>query len=103
MKDSIQAEAGVEFAVKSLYEALLKLGDKRKARGSGITSLPADAASPKRLLTLPPHQWAFENKLHYTREATFNEDACPVSIGTAAQAMSILNNLVLALLRRRGF
>jgi predicted transposase YbfD/YdcC len=69
----------------------------------GITSLPADAASPKRLLTLHRNHWAIENKLHYTRDVTFHEDACHVALGTAAHAIAILNNLVLSLLRVRGF
>src|SRR5258707_11832633 len=33
MNDRVQAEVGVEFEVNSLYETLLKIGDKRKARG----------------------------------------------------------------------
>src|SRR5689334_18171467 len=33
MNYSIPAETGVEFEVNSLYETLLKIGDKRKARG----------------------------------------------------------------------
>jgi predicted transposase YbfD/YdcC len=69
----------------------------------GITSLPALAASPNRLLTFHRNHWAIENKLHYTRDVTFHEDACQLTIGTAAQAIAILNNLVLGLLRVRGF
>jgi predicted transposase YbfD/YdcC len=69
----------------------------------GITSLPPDVAPPKRLLTLHRNHWPIENKLHYTRDVTFHEDACQLSIGTAAQAIAILNNLVLGLLRVRGF
>jgi predicted transposase YbfD/YdcC len=69
----------------------------------GITSLPITAASPKRLLTLHRNHWAIENKLHYTRDVTFHEDACQLAIGTAPQAIAVLNNLVLNLLRIRGF
>ncbi len=47
--------------------------------------------------------WAIENKLHYTRDVTFHEDVCALAIGTAPQAIAILNNLVLGLLRLRGF
>lgn len=69
----------------------------------GITSLPAASASPKRLLQLHRRHWSIENKLHYCRDVTFHEDACHLAIGTAAQAIAILNNLVLGLLRVRGF
>jgi len=55
------------------------------------------------LLDLYRRHWAIENKLHYCRDVTFHEDACRLAIGTAAQAIAALNNLVLALLRTRGF
>jgi len=69
----------------------------------GLTSLPVTAAGPKRLLDLNRRHWAIENKLHYCRDVTFHEDACDLAIGTAAQAIAILNNLVIGLLRVRGF
>lgn len=69
----------------------------------GITSFSSADADPKRLLDLFRHHWAIENKLHYCRDVTFHEDACRLAIGTAAQAIAALNNLVLGLLRIRGF
>jgi Transposase DDE domain len=69
----------------------------------GVTSLPLTSAAPKHLLDLNRRHWAIENKLHYCRDVTFHEDACHLAIGTAAQAIAILNNLVLGLLRVRGF
>ena len=69
----------------------------------GITSLSSADAGPKRLLDLHRRHWAIENKLHYCRDVTFHEDACHLAIGTAAQAIAALNNLVLGLLRARGF
>jgi predicted transposase YbfD/YdcC len=68
----------------------------------GITSLPASAASPKRLLDLNRQHWTIENKLHYCRDVTFHEDECDLAIGTAPQAIAILNNLALGLLHTRG-
>src|SRR5258708_15031738 len=68
-----------------------------------MTSLPPSAASPQRLLDLNRHHWAIENRLHYCRDVTFHEDACRLAIGTAPQAIALLNNLVLGLLRLRGF
>jgi predicted transposase YbfD/YdcC len=68
-----------------------------------ITSLPAQDAAPDRLLSLNRHHWAIENKLHFCRDVTFHEDICRLAIGQAAQAIAVLNNLVLGLLRVRGF
>jgi predicted transposase YbfD/YdcC len=69
----------------------------------GVTSLSSADADPKRLLALHRRHWAIENKLLYCRDVTFHEDACRLAIGTAAQAIATLNNLVLGLLRARGF
>jgi predicted transposase YbfD/YdcC len=69
----------------------------------GITSFPSACAAPKRLLDLYRRHWAIENKLHYCRDVTFHEEACRLAMATAAQIIAALNNLVLALLRARGF
>lgn len=69
----------------------------------GITSLSKDLASAQHLLALRRGHWAIENRLHYCRDVTFHEDACRLAIGHAAHAIAILNNLVLGLLRLRGF
>jgi len=38
---------------------------------------------------------AIENNLQYRRDVTFHEDACMLAIGTASQAIALLNNFVL--------
>jgi predicted transposase YbfD/YdcC len=81
----------------------LKSGKTTHQVSSGITSLPASQAAPRRLLQLNRQQWAIENKLHYWRDVTFQEDRCRLAIGQAAHCVAILNNLVLGLLRVRGF
>jgi predicted transposase YbfD/YdcC len=69
----------------------------------GITSLPKHTAAAQQLLTLRRKHWGIENRLHYCRDVVFHEDACRLAIGHAAHAIAILNNLVLGLLRLRGF
>jgi predicted transposase YbfD/YdcC len=81
----------------------LKSGKTTQEVSYGITSLSRLLASPQRLLTLRRQHWAIENKLHYCRDVTFHEDACSIAIGHAPQAIALLNNLVLGLLRSRGF
>jgi predicted transposase YbfD/YdcC len=68
----------------------------------GITSLTAQAASPRRLLEMVRTHWQIENGLHYRRDETFREDWCHLRVGHAAQIMTAINNLVLGLLLRRG-
>ena len=81
----------------------LKSGKITREVWYGITSLPPAAASARRLLTLNRLHWSIENKLPYCRDVTFHEDACALRHGHAAQAIALLNNLVLGLLRVRRF
>ena len=66
----------------------------------GVTSLTSKEANPARVLELQRRQWAIESELHYRRDVTLGEDACRCKHYGMAQAMAILNNLVLALLLR---
>lgn len=68
-----------------------------------ITSLSAQEASPSRLLSLSRRHWHIENKRHFCRDVTFHEDRSRLALGQAAQAIALLNNLVLGLLHARRF
>jgi hypothetical protein len=68
----------------------------------GITSLPPAAASPARLLALHRGHWAIENKVHYVRDRTFDEDRSQVRKHGAPQAMASLRNLAISVLRLAG-
>lgn len=81
----------------------LATGKTTREVAYGLTSLAPSQASPDQLLVFRRKHWAIENKLHYCRDVTFHEDACALALGHAAQAIAILNNLVLGLLRLRGF
>lgn len=65
-----------------------------------VTSLAPAAAGPERLLALSRGHWAIENRLHYVRDVSFNEDRCRVRAG--ARALAAVRNLVLALIRAKG-
>ena len=65
-----------------------------------ITSLTPAEASPGHLLELARNHWAIENRLHYVRGVTFNEDRCRVRSG--ARVLAAIRNLVLYLIRSRG-
>lgn len=65
----------------------------------GITSLPAREASPQRLLELNRGHWGIENKLHWVRDVTFDEDRSQIRTGNAPRVMASLRNLVISLLR----
>jgi len=65
-----------------------------------ITSLTAEEAGPERLLELNRAHWAIENRLHYVRDVTLNEDRCRVRKG--ARPLATLRNTVMFLIRKRG-
>ena len=65
-----------------------------------ITSLTAEEAGPARLLALNRAHWGIENRLHYVRDVSMDEDRCRVRVG--AQALAALRNLVIFLIRRSG-
>src|SRR5574341_1391555 len=68
----------------------------------GITSLNPGTADPARLLALSRAHWAIENKVHWVRDVTFDEDRSRVRKHAGAHVMASLRNLALSLLRLAG-
>jgi predicted transposase YbfD/YdcC len=68
----------------------------------GVTSLSPDKASPARLLELNRAHWGIENKLHWVRDVTFDEDRSQVRTGNGPRIMAGLRNLVINILRICG-
>jgi hypothetical protein len=68
----------------------------------GLSSLPAERATPARLLALSRGHWTIENRLHGVRDVTFDEDRSRVRTGAGAQMMASLRNLAISLLRLAG-
>jgi predicted transposase YbfD/YdcC len=69
----------------------------------GVTSLTTQEADAARLLEIVRGHWSIENRLHYRRDQTMREDWYHVRMGTAPQAMAVINNLVLGLLDKQDF
>lgn len=68
----------------------------------GITSLPPVRADAPALLHLQRGHWGIENRLHWRRDVTFDEDRCQVRSGAAPQVMAACRNLAIGLLHRAG-
>jgi predicted transposase YbfD/YdcC len=81
-----------------------RIGDGKELKevSYGVTSLTREEADADRLLQVSRGHWGIENKLHYRRDDTLHEDRCRLK-GQGAQAMAVLNNLVLGLLSNKGF
>jgi predicted transposase YbfD/YdcC len=81
----------------------LRTGKRRRETVYGVSSLSAAQADAKRLLAIVRKHWMIENGLHYRRDWSLREDYCRLRIGEAAQAMAVINNLVVGLALRQGF
>jgi predicted transposase YbfD/YdcC len=68
----------------------------------GVTSLSPEKASPARFLALNRSHWEIENRLHWIRDWTFDEDRCRIRRGAGAHVMASLRNLAISLLRLAG-
>ena len=68
----------------------------------GLSSLPTQRTTPAHLLALSRGHWTIENRLHWVRDVTFDEDRSRVRKGSGAQVMASLRNLAISLLRLAG-
>jgi len=69
----------------------------------GITSLSPERGMPERLLALVRGHWQIENKLHWVRDVTCDEDRSQVRCGNIPQVMAALRNTTIGLLRWAGY
>jgi len=81
----------------------LSSGKKRSEVSYGISSLSRKQANARKLLETVRKHWMIENGLHYRKDCTLREDYCRLRIGEAAQAMAVINNLIVGLALRQGF
>lgn len=67
-----------------------------------ITSLSPQHATPTQLLRAWRGHWHIENKLHWVRDVTFDEDRSTVRAGSIPQVMAAIRNVAISLLRLLG-
>ena len=79
-----------------------KTGEERVEVVYGVTSLRPERATPGRLLGLVRGHWQIENKSHWVRDVTFDEDRSQVRCGNIPQVMAALRNTAIGLLRWAG-
>lgn len=65
----------------------------------GATSLSPKEADSARLLKLNRGHWCIENRLHWVRDVTFDEDRSQIRKGSGPQVMATLRNLAISLFR----
>jgi predicted transposase YbfD/YdcC len=67
-----------------------------------ITSLTGFAADPGLLARWIRGHWGIENRLHWVRDMTYDEDRSQVRTGHGPQVMAAFRNLAITTLRLSG-
>jgi predicted transposase YbfD/YdcC len=69
---------------------------------SGITSLRKDKATPDVLLQNNRLHWAVEDRLHYVRDFTFDEDRSQIKTRNGPHMMACIRNFVISIFNLLG-
>ena len=67
-----------------------------------VTSLTATQASPAELADILRGHWTIEDRLHWVRDATYDEDRSQVRTRNGPRVMASLRNLAISLMRLAG-
>ncbi len=101
------APAWVSFAcaaqVAQLRRTVTRGGTKSVEVVYLITSADHIVGPPATLAGWVQGHWAIENKLHWVRDVTFDEDRSTIRTGHAPQIMATLRNTAISLLRLAGW
>ena len=77
-------------------------GEVERETVYGISSARPERADAARLLTLVQEHWRIENRSHWVRDVTFDEDRSQVRVGSTPEVMAALRNAVIGLIRLSG-
>lgn len=80
-----------------------KTGEIRQQVVYGVTSLSVEQVPPSQLLTQVTEHWTIENKSHWVRDVTLDEDRSRVREGNIPQVMAAIRNTAIGLMRFAGF
>ncbi len=69
----------------------------------GVTSLNQEKASAKRLLELNRGHWEIENRVHWVRDVTYDEDRCRIRTDNGPRVMATIRNISISIARMMGF
>jgi predicted transposase YbfD/YdcC len=82
------------------HTVFIKSGKCREEMAYGVTSVED---TPERILGFNRGHWEIENRLHWVRDVTFDEDRCQIRKGNGARIMASIRNLVISLIRLLTF
>ncbi len=68
----------------------------------GMTSVPTEMMTAAELAAAVRGHWGIENRAHWVRDVTFDEDRSRIRSGSGPQVMATLRNLAISLHRLAG-
>lgn len=93
---------GRQMAVRVERERTLVKSGKRSFEVSyALTSLSPERVTPRQLAALIRGHWEIENRLHYVRDFTYDEDRCRAYVRGLPQNLAGLTNAAVSLIRCR--
>ena len=83
---------------------VLKTGETSIEVSYALTSLTGEQATPAQLAALIRNHWHIENRLHYVRDFTYDEDRCRVWVRDLPRNLACLTNAAISIIRcQSGF
>jgi len=102
----VTAPAWISFPgaaqVAQIRRTTTRAGKKTVEVAYVITSADYRAAPPAVLAAWVQGHWGIENRAHWVRDVTYDEDRSQVRTGSAPQVMATLRNIAISLLRLSG-
>ena len=93
---------GRQMAVRVERErTLVKSGETSFEVSYALTSLSPERAAPRQLAALIRGHWEIENRLHYVRDFTYDEDRCRAYVRKLPQNLAALTNAAVSMVRCR--
>jgi predicted transposase YbfD/YdcC len=84
------------------FTELIKKDTNRGEIAYGITNMPKELFSPEDILHYNRNHWGIENKSHYVRDVTFNEDKSKIRKKNGPEIMANIRNLCISMMRLVG-
>lgn len=81
---------------------VLKTGESTREIAYGLTSLGVEEAGPDELLDIVRRHWEVENRVHYVRDFSYDEDRCRAAAGHLPQNLAALSNAAISIVRVMG-
>ena len=81
---------------------VVQKGTTTEEAAHGLTSLGPDRAGPSEILALNRGHWEIENRVHYVRDFSCDEDRSRVRAGRLPRNLACLSNVAISIVRLRG-